>query len=122
MGVIDEYLASFEGELRTRLDQMRQAIHEAAPDAEEVLSYAMPTFDLRGHHLVHFAGFQNHIGLYPTPHGITAFEEELSTYKKAKGSVQFPHDRPLPLDLVRRITQVRREEVLSKPAKKPRKT
>jgi len=101
---------------------MRQTIREAVPDAQEVISYAMPTFDLNGHHLVHFAGFANHIGLYPTPHGITAFEAELAPYKRAKGSVQFPHDQPLPLDLVRRIAQARRDEVLTKPAKKKGKS
>ena len=78
---------------------MRATIRAAAPDAEEKISYQMPTFFLKGN-LVHFAAFKQHIGFYPAPRGIEEFKEELSIYKGAKGSVQFPLDQPLPLDLV----------------------
>lgn len=118
MSSIDDYMAPFDGVTRDRLELVRKAIREEVPEGQEVLSYAIPTFDLNGRHVVHFAGFKNHIGLYPTPHGVTAFEAELSAYVQGKGSVQFPHDQPLPLDLIRRIARHMRAEVLSKPAKK----
>lgn len=118
MSNIDDYMAPFEGVTRERLETVRQAIREEVPEGQEVLSYAIPTFDLNGRHVIHFAGFKNHIGLYPTPHGVTTFEQELSVYPQGKGSVQFPHDQPLPLELIRRIARHMRAEVLSKPAKK----
>lgn len=117
MGVVDDYLESFEGEVRSRLDLVRQTIREEVPEAVEVLSYAIPTFDLNGHHLIHFAGFKNHLGLYPTPEGILSFEAELAPYKKAKGSVQLPHDQPLPVELLRQIVRSRAADVLSKKPK-----
>jgi uncharacterized protein YdhG (YjbR/CyaY superfamily) len=103
---IDEYIAQFPKALQERLEQMRQTIHQAAPEAEEAISYAMPTFKLNGN-LVHFAAFKNHIGFYPAPQGIETFKKELSKYKGAKGSVQFPHDEPLPLPLVTKIVKFR---------------
>lgn len=120
MSAIDDYLAPFEGTTLDRLRQMRAAIREEVPEGEEVLSYAIPTIDLNGRHVIHFAGFKNHVGLYPTPDGVEAFEAELAQFPQGKGSVQFPHDRPLPLDLIRRIARHMRAEVLSKPAKKKR--
>ena len=120
MGVIDDYIASFPEPTHSRLVQVCQALREEIPEAAELISYAIPTFDLNGKHLIHFAGFKNHIGLYPTPHGITAFDAELAAYKQGKGSVQLPHDQPLPVDLIRRIAQVRRDEVLAKPRRSPR--
>ena len=87
-------------------------------EAQETINYQMPTFTLNGN-LVHFAGFKNHIGFYPTPTGIEAFKDELSAYKGAKGSVQFPLDQPMPLPLIRRIGEYRvRENSERKPAKK----
>ncbi|MFB9275438.1 iron chaperone [Cohnella cellulosilytica] len=106
---IDEYIADFPPEIRDKLSQIREVIREAAPEATEKISYQMPTFDLHGN-LVHFAAFKNHIGFYPAPRGIEAFKEELAAYKGAKGSVQFPLDRPLPLDLIGRIARFRAEE------------
>ena len=103
---IDEYIAQFPKAIQERLEQMRETIHKAAPEAEEAMSYAIPTFKLHGN-LVHFAGYKNHIGFYPTPDGIEAFKKELSKYESAKGSVQFPHDQPLPLSLVTKITKFR---------------
>ena len=104
---IDEYLSGFEPETRRALERMRALIRSVAPDATETISYAIPTFDLGRHHLVHFAGFAKHIGFYPGSSGIEAFKEELKAYKSAKGSVQFPLDQPLPEDLVRRMVEFR---------------
>ena len=103
---IDEYVAEFPPAIQERLQQVREVIRAGAPDAVETISYAMPTFDLHGH-LVHFAAFKGHIGLYPTPTGIERFEEELAPYKGGKGSLKFPLDEPLPLDLIRRIVEFR---------------
>ncbi len=107
---IDEYIAGFPAETRKVLDQLRALIGAAAPDATETISYAIPTFDLRGRHLVHFAGYAKHVGLYPAPSGLEAFKEDLKPYKSGKGSVQFPLGQPLPTDLIRRIVQFRVEE------------
>lgn len=114
---IDAYIAGFPPEVAARLAQIRAAVRAAAPDATEKISYRMPTFYQNGN-LVHFAGYAHHIGFYPAPRAIAAFAEELSAYKGAKGSVQFPHDQPLPLDLVGRITAYR---VAAQPPKKARK-
>lgn len=103
---IDEYIAQFPPDVRNILIKLREIIHEAAPDATEKISYQMPTFWLNGN-LVHFAAFKNHIGFYPTPDGIIGFKDELSIYKNAKGSVQFPLDRPIPYDLISRIVRFR---------------
>ena len=110
---IDEYIAGFPPEIQLMLEQIRNTIKSAAPGATEKISYQMPTFFLKGN-LVHFAAFQNHIGFYPVPSGIEAFREELSAYKGGKGSVQFPLDKPLPLDLVARIVSFRVKENLAK--------
>ena len=106
---IDEYISLFPDDVRTILNQVRQTIRAAAPEAQETINYQMPTFTLNGN-LVHFAGFKNHIGFYPTPTGIEAFKDELSAYKGAKGSVQFPLDQPMPLSLIRRIVEYRVKE------------
>jgi uncharacterized protein YdhG (YjbR/CyaY superfamily) len=103
---IDAYIAAFPDDVQTILQQIRRTIHEAAPEATEAISYGMPTFKLHGN-LVHFAAFKNHIGFYPVPSGIEAFKDELAAYKQGKGSVQFPLNRPMPLDLIRRIVQFR---------------
>lgn len=103
---IDDYIDTFPEDVKAVLNQLRQTIREAAPEAQETISYRMPTFTLNGN-LVHFAAFKNHIGFYPTPAGIQAFKEELSRYKGAKGSVQFPLDEPLPVELIRRIVEHR---------------
>lgn len=113
VGVIDEYIAGFPPETQALLEQMRSVIRSVAPDATETIAYAIPTFDLNGTHLVHFAGFAKHVGFYPVPTGMAAFEEELSAYKRGKGSVQFPLDQPLPTDLIRRIVEFRVGEVTS---------
>jgi len=109
-GSIDAYIAGFPPATQEALQAMRALIREAAPEAMETISYAMPTFDLNGRHLVHFAGFARHIGFYPVPTGIEAFKAELGAFKTGKGSVQFPLDRPLPGDLIRRIVEFRVRE------------
>ena len=106
---IDEYIAGFPPDVREILEQVRRAIRQAAPDAQEAITYRMPTFVLNGN-LVHFAAYRSHLGFYPTPSGITAFRKELARYKSAKGSVQFPLDQPMPLKLIRKIVAFRVEE------------
>ena len=110
---IDEYIAIQTPEVQTLLAQMRQTIKKAAPEAEEVISYGMPAFKYHGM-LVYFAAYKNHIGFYATPTGHMEFKEELSVYKQGKGSVQFPLNKPLPLDLISRIVQFRVKENLNK--------
>ncbi|MCU0486294.1 MAG: DUF1801 domain-containing protein [Anaerolineales bacterium] len=113
---IDEYIATFPAEVQKLLQEMRATIRAAAPEAQEKISYQMPTFYLKGN-LVHFAAHQKHIGFYPAPSGIEAFQAELAVYKGAKGSVQFPINQPLPLDLVRRIVEYRLAENLKNKAR-----
>jgi len=110
---IDQYIRGFPEEIRALLEEVRITIRKAAPGATETIKYAMPTFVLNGN-LVHFAAFKNHIGFYPVPSGIDAFKKELSVYKGAKGSVQFPLDKPLPLDLITKIVNFRVQENLLK--------
>lgn len=112
---IDEYIAEFPPETQAKLEEMRSLIRATAPDAIETIAYAIPTYDLGGKHLVHFAGFRNHVGFYPVPSGMAAFEAELGAYKRGKGSVQFPLDQPLPTDLIRRIVEFRVAEVAGRP-------
>jgi uncharacterized protein YdhG (YjbR/CyaY superfamily) len=100
---IDEYIARFPAHTRQMLEELRALIKAAAPDATETISYGIPTFDLDGRHLVFFAGYERHVGLYPAPVSEASFLEDLKPYKKGRGSVQFPLSEPLPKDLVRRI-------------------
>jgi uncharacterized protein YdhG (YjbR/CyaY superfamily) len=110
---IDEYIAGFPPDVQAILEKIRTTIRKAAPDAEEKISYQMPTFTLKGN-LVHFAAFKKHIGFYPIPTGIKKFEKELSVYKMGKGSVQFPLDKPIPYDLMTKIVKFRVNESLKK--------
>lgn len=103
---IDEYISQFSPDIQELLQKLRDIIKDSAPDAEEKISYQMPTFALYGN-LVHFAAFKNHIGFYPAPSGISAFKDELSEYKTAKGSVQFPFEKPIPYELVEKIVKYR---------------
>jgi uncharacterized protein YdhG (YjbR/CyaY superfamily) len=114
---IDEYIAEFPPETQKVLEEVRALIRASAPGATETISYAIPTFDLNGRHLVHFAGYKSHIGFYPGASGIEAFREEIKSYKNAKGSVQFPLDQPMPMDLIRRIVEFRVKECAGKPRK-----
>jgi uncharacterized protein YdhG (YjbR/CyaY superfamily) len=110
---IDDYIADFPEAIQTMLEALRATIKVAAPDAEEKISYQMPTFAQEGN-LVHFAAYKNHIGFYPTPAGIEAFKDDLSGYKSSKGAVQFPIGEPLPLDLISKIVQFRVVDNLKK--------
>jgi uncharacterized protein YdhG (YjbR/CyaY superfamily) len=114
---IDEYIAGFPAETQGVLAELRALIQAAAPGATESISYVIPTFDLNGRHLVHFAGYTKHIGFYPIPSGIDAFQEDLKPYKQGKGSVQFPLDQPLPTDLIRRIIEFRVRENTARTSK-----
>ncbi len=117
---IDEYIAGFPADVQQILQQIRQTIREAAPGAQEAISYQMPTFKLHGN-LVHFAAFKQHIGFYPTPSGIDAFKDELAPYASSKGAVQFPLGKPFPYELISRIVAYRVEENLAKAAAKKQK-
>jgi len=103
---IDEYISNFPPNIRALLETMRKTIHKAAPDAQEAIAYGIPTFKLNGN-LVHFGGFKDHIGFYPAPRGIEAFEKELTPYLAGKGTVKFPIDKPLPVSLVTKIVKFR---------------
>lgn len=107
---IDEYIAEFPPETQQVLQALRALIKATVPDATETISYAIPTFDLNGKHLVHFAGYRKHIGFYPGSSGVAAFKEAFKPYKSAKGSVQFPLDQPMPMELIRRVVEFRVEE------------
>jgi len=117
---IDAYIEAQPGSVRDKLRALREAIRAEAPHAEEKIGYGIPTFVL-GENLVHFASFTHHIGFYPGPSGIAAFKEELAGYKGAKGSVQFPLEGPLPLDLVARITRFRVQEAVARTEAKRRR-
>jgi uncharacterized protein YdhG (YjbR/CyaY superfamily) len=110
---VDDYIAGFPAEERAILEQIRTIIQETVPDAEEVISYQMPTYRLHGN-LVHFAAFKNHIGFYPTPTGVEAFMDELAPYQHAKGSIRFPLDQAIPYALIRKIVAFRVKETLEK--------
>lgn len=114
---IDEYIADFPPETQERMQLLRATIKATAPEAVEVISYGMPAFKWNGI-LVYFAGYKNHIGFYATPTANSEFKKDLSVYKIGKGSIQFPLDQPLPLELVTRIVEYRLEINAEKAAKK----
>lgn len=103
---IEEYILQYSPEIQEILQRLRKVIKESAPDAKEKISWRMPTFELHGN-LVHFAAFKNHIGFYPSPSGIDNFKHELSEYKGAKGSIQFPLKKPMPYELISKIVKFR---------------
>lgn len=108
---INHYIKSFFPEIQKILESMRQTIKEVAPDAQEAISYQIPTFKLNGKNLVHFAAFKNHVSFFPTASGVEAFEKQLQDYVTSKGTIRFPLDKPIPLDLIRKIFQFRVKEV-----------
>lgn len=114
---IDQYIANFPLTTQKLLEEIRETIRKAVPDAKEVISYGMPAFKQHTV-LVYFAGYAKHIGFYPTGSGIEAFQQEFDNYKWSKGAVQFPLDKPLPLDLITRITKFKAEQDLDKNRKK----
>ena len=107
---IDEYIAGFPKETQEVLGHIRTIIKKAAPAAEETISYAMPAFTLNKTYLVYFAGYKNHISLYPAPGGNEAFEKEIAAYRSGKGTVQFPLGKVLPIDLITKIVNYRIKE------------
>lgn len=104
---VTQYIAQYSGEVKDRLNKLRQMIRSVAPLVEESIAYGMPAYKLGGKPLVYFAAFPKHIGFYATPNGHEAFKKEFAPYKQGKGSVQFPHDEPLPLGLVRKVVEYR---------------
>ena len=106
---VDEYVATMPAATRSKLEDLRRTIREAAPDATEKIGYGIPTFVFHGN-LVHFAGYERHIGFYPASSGVREFAAELAGYETSKGTIRFPLDEPLPLDLVRRIVEFRVRE------------
>jgi uncharacterized protein YdhG (YjbR/CyaY superfamily) len=113
---IDEYISRFTGETKERLQKITKLIRETAPDATETISYGIPTYN-QWENLVHFAGYKKHIGFYPTPSGIEAFREKLSAYEVSKGTIKFPHDKPIPYDLIKQIVEYRLKSVKNKKIK-----
>jgi len=114
------HFASVREPVRARLEQVRDAIREESPAASERISYGIPTFDLAGKHLVHFAGYAKHVGLYPGAKAMVVSVDDFASYIRAKGSVQFPHDRELPLELVRRAVRFRLQDIAAATKKKRR--
>ena len=110
---IDEYIETFTKDVQNILEKTRETIRKAAPGAVEAISYQIPTFKLKGN-LVHFAAFKNHIGFYPAPSAIDAFKKELTSYEVSKGTVKFPIDKPIPLDLIKKMVAYRVKENLKK--------
>lgn len=110
---IDEYISGFPEDIQEILQKLRQSMHEAAPEAQEVISYSMPAFKQNGI-LVYFAAFKDHIGFFPTSSGVTAFKKELEPYATSKGTVKFPLDKPIPFPLVEKIVKFRVVENLKK--------
>jgi uncharacterized protein YdhG (YjbR/CyaY superfamily) len=118
MNEVDHYISTFPASVQDIMEQIRTVIKTAAPQAEESIAYKMPAYKTNGKPLVYFAGFRNHIGLYATPSGHEQFADELSNYKQGKGSVQFPLNKPIPYDLIRRIVEFRVNENLENAGKK----
>lgn len=107
---IDEYIKLFPEDIQAKLKQLRELIKELAPEAVEAISYQMPTFKLNGKNLVHFAAFKNHIGFYPLPSGVEAFKEETKDFVTSTGAIQFPHNQPLPISIIKKIVLFRIQE------------
>lgn len=101
---IDEYISSQPEEIQQNLMEVRNAIRGAIPEAQERISWSMPTY-WKGHNIIQFAGFKKHIGLYPGPEAVEVFSEKLKEYKTSKGTIQFPHNKPLPLELIGEIAK-----------------
>ena len=104
---IDEYIASFPRNVQQILEQVRVTIKAAAPGAQEKISYQIAAFELNGSNLIHFAGWKNHIAIYPIPSGSEAFNKEVSKYADGKGTLKFPLDKPMPLKLITKIVKLR---------------
>lgn len=108
---IDDYIGKYPAEVQEILREVRVSIKSVAPETVEAIAYGIPTFKYKDKNLVHFGGFKKHVGFYPVPSGMVAFEKELRDYKKAKGSVQFPLNKPIPHELIKEITKFRIAEI-----------
>ena len=115
---IDDYISMFPEQTQELLQQVRNTIKKAAPGSGEKISYGIPTVTMNDNYLIYFAGYKYHISVYPAPRGVEAFKEELSRYKGGKGTVQFPLDKPIPFNLISRITKFRLKENSQKGKKK----
>lgn len=115
---VDEYLSSFPKEIQKVLKQVRETIKKTAPQAEEKISYGVPSFTLNGKQLIYFAGFKKHIGVYPSPVTVDTFKKDFSKYKTGKGSVQLPLDQPMPLTLITKIVKYRIKKLAEEKAPK----
>ncbi len=111
--LVDRYIQKYPKEVQSQLQAIREVIRSVIPGGVERISYGIPTVDLFGKHVVHFAGFKNHISFFPTPSPIPVFQKALARYKTSKGAIQFPLDKPIPYDLIRRITEFRVREITS---------
>ena len=109
---IDKYINGFPSETREKLDEVRQFIWKLVPSAQEIIAYGIPTFEFNGKNLIHYAGYKHHIGFYPTASGIVAFKKKIGEYKSSKGAVQFPLDKPLPLDLIKLMVMYRVKTIM----------
>ena len=118
---IDDYIDGFSPNVQKILQKIRKTIQKAAPGAEEAISYQIPTFKLNGN-LIYFAGFQNHVSVYPAPRGAKEFKEELAVYEGGKGTVRFPLNEPIPYDLITRITKYRVQQNVEAAATRTRKS
>ncbi|SRR5258708_4320569 len=110
-GTIDEYMSDYPENVQALLKKMRATIHKAAPQAQETISYGIPTFKLNGKNLVHFGGFKDHVSFFPTGAGVEAFQKELAAYETSKGTVKFPLDTPIPFDLIIKIVKFRVKQI-----------
>ena len=115
---MDEYIGTFPEDIQKILEELRGTIKAAAPEAEETISYNIPTFKMNGRYLIYFAGWKNHISLYPIPVGSEAFNKQISKYAEGKGTLKFPIDKPLPLKLITKIVKLKLDENQKKTDKK----
>jgi uncharacterized protein YdhG (YjbR/CyaY superfamily) len=111
---IDEYIAAFPEDVQKILEELRATIKSTAPEAGEKISYGIPAFTLNGKNLIYFAGWKNHISIYPIPTGSAAFDKEISKYIDGKGTLKFPIDKPLPLKLITKIVKLRAAQTLKR--------
>jgi uncharacterized protein YdhG (YjbR/CyaY superfamily) len=119
-GTIDEYIAGFPDHVQVILQKIRATIREAAPEAEETISYKMPTFSLNGRYLIYFSAYKKHIGVYPVPTGNAKFLEEIAPYQAGKGTLRFPLDKPIPYELITKVVKLRVQENLASQRKERR--
>ena len=118
---MDEYISSFPEEVQKILEEIRATIKAAAPEAREKISYQIAAFELNGKNLIHFAGWKNHISIYPIPAGSAEFNAEISQYMDGKGTLKFPLNKPMPFKLVSKIVKLHIAENLKQTGKKPDK-